>query len=584
VAELDSQSKPLQSIYGWFAQSRLHVNRRYQRKLVWTLTEKQQLVSSVFNGYPIPAVLLAERDDGYEIIDGLQRLFTLTSFVETSFPSSDGRFFNVDEFATAKNRREHGVFTTAANAPLIDASEVSRFLDYPLAVSIMRGASEDDIDEVFSRINTYGHRLSDQERRQAGVQGEFSDTVRTLASELRGDVSNDILTLSEMPQISIDLPKMRHGYTVQADQVFWVQHGILSAGNLRDSLDEQCIADVLASLVGGQIIERSKDALDRIYDREDSESDRIASGLDATGSTKIIDEFKYCVQEILRACDVEPKKPLSSILGVKNPFPSVFAVILIAFHESLIGDKKKIADVVGVRKALNGLYSRLETSRKSTQSNERRKNVDTVKGLLADSLVAGSLEHIYSNASVIDIEALIRRSEIETPRYELKQGMLDLSPTRTVNADVLERVVKTICGIANCGPESDGVILIGVTDKDSDVPKVKELDGISPRIVAGRSVVGVAREAKQLNESVEAYVGRWKTIIRNSELSSQLKGDVLASVDYNDYYGLGVLVLRVPRQNVASFLGDTLYVREGDETKKVESAPLIANVVGRFNK
>lgn len=448
----------------------------------------------------------------------------------------------------------------------------------------MRGASEDDIDEVFSRINTYGHRLSDQERRQAGVQGEFSDTVRTLASELRGDVSNDILTLAEMPQISIDLPKMRHGYTVQADQVFWVQHGILSAGNLRDSLDEQCIADVLASLVGGQIIERSKDALDRTYDRQDSESERIARGLDATGPTKIIDEFKFCVQEILRACDVEPKKPLSSILGVKNPFPSVFAVIMIAFHESLISDKRKIADLTSVRNALNGLYGRLETSRKSTQASERRKNVDTIKGLLADSLVPGSLENIYSNASLIDIESLIRRSEIETPRYELKQGMLDLFGTRSVNQDLLDRIVKTICGIANCGPESDGVLLIGVTDKDSDVARVKDLDGVSARAVANRFVVGITREAKQLGETVESYVGRWKTAIRSSELSSQLKGDVLASVDYNDYYGLGVLVLRIPRQTSASFVGDTLYVREGDETKKVESAPAIANVVSRFNK
>jgi hypothetical protein len=30
-------------------------------------------------------------------------------------------------------------------------------------------------------------------------------------------------------------------------------------------MDEQCIADILACIVGGQIITRSKDALDAIY-------------------------------------------------------------------------------------------------------------------------------------------------------------------------------------------------------------------------------------------------------------------------------------------------------------------------------
>jgi Protein of unknown function DUF262 len=558
------------------------VNRRYQRKLVWTLPEKQHLVSSVLNRYPIPAVLLAERDDGYEIIDGLQRLYTLTSFVETAFPTLEGGYFDVSEFVTAKNRRDEGVFSGTDSKSLVDATQVAKFLDYPLAVSIMRGASEAEIDEVFSRINTYGHRLSDQERRQAGVQGDFSETVRILASELRGDVSSDILNLAEMPQISIDLPKMKHGYAVQAEQVFWVQHGILSAGNLRDSLDEQCIADILASLVGGQIIERSKEALDRVYDSEDSEAERIARGLDTLGSSRIIDEFKYCVQEILRACQVEPKRQLSAILGVKNPFPSVFAVILIAFHESLISERKKIANIGGVRKALEGLYSRLETSRRSTLPVERRKNVDTIKGLLADNLVIGSVEAIYSNASVIDIDALIRRSQIETPRYELKQGLLNLSDARELNSDIIARVIATACGIANCGPDSDGVILIGVTDKGSDATRIEELDQINPRKLGNRHVVGIAREAAQLDETVETYVGRWKTAIRNSALSEKLKSDILSSVDYNEYFGLGVLVLRIPRQASPSFVGDTMYMREGDETKEVLTAPQVANVANRF--
>jgi hypothetical protein len=69
VAELDSSPRSIQSIYSWYADKKLSVNRRYQRKLVWTLEEKQKLVGSVLNGFPIPAILLAEREDGYEVID-----------------------------------------------------------------------------------------------------------------------------------------------------------------------------------------------------------------------------------------------------------------------------------------------------------------------------------------------------------------------------------------------------------------------------------------------------------------------------------------------------------------------------------
>lgn len=584
MAELDSQTKTLQSIYGWFAQDKLHVNRRYQRKLVWTLQEKQQLVSSVLKGYPIPAVLLAEREGGYEIIDGLQRLFTLNSYIENSFGSTDDAYFDVDEFPTARIRRESGVFDTNPNKRFLSADDSARFLDYPLAVSIMRGAGEDEIDEVFARINTYGHRLSDQERRQAGVQGDFPELVRRLASELRGDVSSDTLTLATMPQISIDLPKMRHGYAVQAEQVPWVQQGILSAGDLRDSMDEQCIADILASIIGGQLLDRSKAALDRVYDPDDSEAKRVAKALDSYGSERILEEFKFCFQEILRACDTAPRKPLGTILGVKNPFPSVFAVLMIALHEAMVSDRKKIADISGVRRALEGLYSRLETSRKSTLPSERRKNVDTIKGLIGRCLVDGLPDSIHSNASVIDIDNLIRRSVIEIPRYELKQGVLPLTDNRRVNEAALGRVIQTLCGIANCGPEGEGVVLVGVSDKEEDADRIRDLYGIAPRPVGGRWVVGVAREARDLGESVEAYVGRWKTAIRTSQLAEPLKGDILSSMDYNDYFALGVLVLRVPRQSRPSFIGDTMYVREGDETRAITAAPQIAAVASRFTR
>jgi hypothetical protein len=90
----------------------------------------------------------------------------------------------------------------------------------------------------------YGHRLSDQERRQSGIQNDFSDLVRNIACKVRGDASPIIMPLRMMPEISIDLPMMKHGYDVKAENVFWCEQGILRATDLRDSMDEQCIADI----------------------------------------------------------------------------------------------------------------------------------------------------------------------------------------------------------------------------------------------------------------------------------------------------------------------------------------------------
>lgn len=54
------------------------VNRRYQRKLVWGVSEKRAFIDSLANGYPVPLFLFSiSAYKGIvrnEIIDGMQRL------------------------------------------------------------------------------------------------------------------------------------------------------------------------------------------------------------------------------------------------------------------------------------------------------------------------------------------------------------------------------------------------------------------------------------------------------------------------------------------------------------------------------
>lgn len=590
MADLASQPTSVQTIYSWYRDGKLLVNRRYQRKLVWTLEEKQKLIESLLKKYPVPAILLAERDGGpatYEIIDGLQRLHSIVSFIENAFPLMDGKYFHVDLFPTAKAAADDGRFSKAKDASLIGAKEISTLLDYSLAMSVMRNASDSEINDVFDRINTYGHRLSDQERRQAGVQNEFSSTVRNLASLLRGDVSLDILPLESMPSISIDLPMSNHGYEVKADEVFWVNQGVLRSTDLRDSLDEQYIADIVACIVGGEPIERSKDALDEIYVKGAPESERILSALEVYGADKVIDEIKFCIGELLKVCNVGQPVKLRSLIFSKantNAFPSIFAVLLIAFHELIVGDGKKVADYDGLQGALENISSRIEAGRKATAPEERRKNINAVKGIIGSNFVATTklAEEIYSNHTTVDIESVIRRSEIELANYELKQGLLVLEVEGAEDPQMIAKVVKTICAIANIGPKSAGKILIGVTDKKADADRIKKIDAIDAKKIGKRFVVGVNREAKRLGISVEKYFAKWKDGIKKSGLSPDLRDEVLSRMDFNSFYGLGLIAITIPPQRELSYVDDEVYWRNGDATEQAVTAKQIAGIASRF--
>lgn len=50
---LDIDSKTAEELYEWYLDDKLIINRRYQRKLVWSLEEKTALISSMTQQYPV---------------------------------------------------------------------------------------------------------------------------------------------------------------------------------------------------------------------------------------------------------------------------------------------------------------------------------------------------------------------------------------------------------------------------------------------------------------------------------------------------------------------------------------------------
>jgi hypothetical protein len=96
--------------------------------------------------------------------------------------------------------------------------------------------------------------------------------------------------------------------------------------------------------------------------------------------------------------------------------------------------------------------------------------------------------------------------------------------------------------------------------------------------VGKRFVVGIPREAKFLKLKTEAYVDKWKQAIKNSGLSPMLRDQVLSYLDFNDFYGFGVIVLTIPPQAELSYVDDQVYWRNGDSTELAKSSKGIAQM------
>lgn len=589
------QGVSIQSLYRYFRDGTLIVNRQYQRKLVWTVLEKQRLIDSILKDYPLPLFLLADRSISatqgafLEVIDGMQRLNAIFSYIEHGF-LLDNKCFNINEFARAKQAAEKKAFEEyPKEVERLSAQECADMLDYQLAVTIFPGEKDDRITDVFGRINSGGKQLSDQERRQAGVLSPFAEVVRSLAAEIRGDVSRDTLRLSEMPEISIETSRNPHGYALKAEDIFWCYQGILRTGDLRESDDEQALADICASILFGEPVEASGEFLNKLYSKDCSEYSDVNSRLATYGRDRLVHDVKVTFSLIREAIETHDSnrfafrrlvypKPTSN--AQKSPFYAVF----MAFFELMHREEMRPAAGVDVMATLDDLTNNIEIGQKHIKSEDRRSNIKITKGLLRDHFVKADVSAFSHGPGLLfDFENSIRRSRTETSRYEFKQGLLRLDNQKTEDPDILQVILETICAIANAGPEVDGFVYLGIADKVADADRVKLLYQVEPVKFDHVQIVGVEREAEQLGVGLEQYMRKIEDFIRCSKLTDPLKTQLLSAMDVVNYKGLCVVRIRVPKQGQASFVGDECFIRVGASTHKA-NGPQIAAISVAFAK
>jgi len=84
---MKSNTLTISTLRDRFKYKQLQLDPPYQRRSVWKTKDRVLLLSSVFNGIPIPAIIFHKHLDKrrnrdiYDVLDGKQRLETLLHFI-----------------------------------------------------------------------------------------------------------------------------------------------------------------------------------------------------------------------------------------------------------------------------------------------------------------------------------------------------------------------------------------------------------------------------------------------------------------------------------------------------------------------
>ena len=576
--ELDPRGKSINEIMRWYYTDSLIVNRKYQRKLVWTLKEKQLFIDSIINKYPTPSIILSayEGEDEshqvkvfYEIIDGLQRLNAIVSFVNNDYGidwNGEECYYDTQYTPTALTRRNNNELHQHAN--VLPAEICQDFADFemPIILTTQRVDREKKIEQIFSRINSSGRKLSAHDLRQASSIGEFPDLVRRVATNLRCDYTYyDEVNLADMPKISLRSEGL--DYAIDPDDTFWRRHDIISFPNFRQSKDEEVIASALALILMGSDFRINENSLNSLYRPNTKNSDLITSKINNIGKDVIEGYAVEVINQIDNIFNSVDSNFTDYLYPKKNSRgKDISFIILFQTLYRLNRESYQIEDYEQVAKKLRSQFSSTFGIISNNSDYSKRITVmETTYNLLKSVMV--KKKDRQKNDDDALLEKLLSLSPIEIQMVDFKIGITDFKSGR-INKREVEKIWCTLVAMANTDSkyQKEGYVIIGIANDAKSYKNWKEIYG-EPSVKYGKHyVVGITKEATTYFHNEDTYEQRFTDLIKNSKISEPLKSYVLSNYRLVEFNEKTLLLLPAVKQETESYYDNKFYVREGTKT------------------
>ncbi len=165
---------PLNTVQEVFSGEDYILNPEFQRRHRWNVEKQSKLIESFIMNVPIPPIFLYEKEYSvYEVMDGLQRISAIKDFYEDKYalrgleiwPELNGR-----KYSDLPEQIKKGIDRRYISS-IVLLKETAKTDDEANIIKQM----------VFSRINSGGAKLEDQEYRNSQCSGKFNNMIIELA-------------------------------------------------------------------------------------------------------------------------------------------------------------------------------------------------------------------------------------------------------------------------------------------------------------------------------------------------------------------------------------------------------------------
>lgn len=578
-----SSTISVQMAYDNYLKNKYIVNRKYQRKLVWTLEEKAAFIDSLSKWYSVPLFLFASKEEQgviqYEIIDGMQRLNAVMSFIENEYPlENNGQkgYFDLNTLASTKSLFDQGLLEQ--QTPILDRQICVNITNYPLPYSIIN-ADTKSIEAIFRRINSFGKQLSNQEIRQAGAVGIFPNLVRKVSSDIRHDVSpSDLVVLNKMKEISLSNKKLKYGIVME--DTFWVKQKIVTIQNMRVSRDEELVAWILSYMILGDQIEPSSKALNHLYQYDENTDNKLSMQMEAAiahiGEDVIISWFRTIHAEMLNILQLANKNFRTLVYSdaYSEGLVRTYQVIFLALFELIIKDAMTVYNYTKLIQTLDhiALNHLKGISDSNWKSQTRIQKIQAVKGIILPCFKKRKGGDVAKENWILELDNIIRLSRIEGTQYDFKTGFHDLE-TGEFNKKLVAKIVEILTAEVNKAPETKGYVIVGITEGEETLKKFQKLYGTTK----GMKFEGTDFYITGIQDEIEKYYkgsgdklqNEILSAIRKSPVEEAVKTEIMTHFRMAKYGEYDIIIFELSSHDKPVLFNDTIYVRNGNQTRSI---------------
>jgi len=165
----DAYPMSIGEIANLYRDGELNIHPEFQRLFRWTDIQQTRLIESILLGIPLPSIFVAATDEGWDVVDGVQRLSTIFNFMGI-LGGPEGRIlppFKCCEPPILKAL--DGIsFQDDTGAYSLTSSQRIDFKRSRLDIKIIKRHSDNRAKfDLFQRLNSYGTPASEQELRNS---------------------------------------------------------------------------------------------------------------------------------------------------------------------------------------------------------------------------------------------------------------------------------------------------------------------------------------------------------------------------------------------------------------------------------